>query len=167
MGQEEYDFSSGTVVFEIDMMLSSASGRAKHTDIVEQGAWLLEPVRRGLQALPRDDGSGVAFGNIRYMGEGPSGLDALSELDAGPQIGPYPEDAVRVKIAELRGIVMRLGETLEAVLDHVDDPEALLGKLATEDARIDSGLRVVLQVAEWANGSRPLDAIEREEWRRV
>lgn len=83
-----YDSSVGIVTFEVEMMLSSDSGRSKHTDIEGQGYYLMIPIKNALTALPL---SGLAFGNLRYMGAQRSGLAPLEESSVGSYRGS-PED---------------------------------------------------------------------------
>jgi hypothetical protein len=57
------DFGTGFVVYEIEIMLSSDSGRSKHTDVEEQGAWLASPIK---QAPTSVELVGAAFAHILY-----------------------------------------------------------------------------------------------------
>lgn len=44
-----WEMTSGVCVYEVDVMLSADTGREKHTDLKEQGAWLLIPIDRALR----------------------------------------------------------------------------------------------------------------------
>jgi hypothetical protein len=76
------EHSAGTVSFEVDLEFWSNSGRPKHIDLDEQGAWLAEGFRdylRNLQRMP--DG---AVHRIRYFGtHNPSTSEPIAELDVG------------------------------------------------------------------------------------
>ena len=62
----EYEFATGSIYIEIPLMLSSDSGRAKHTDLNEQGAHLAVAVG---QFLKKSEFYGAALTEIRYWGE--------------------------------------------------------------------------------------------------
>ena len=159
MDLPNYEMAMGTVAFEVEIMLASDSGCEKHTDVEEQGAWLLLPVERGLRSFEPD--SGVGFGRLRYMGEGQVGRSVVTEMDVGPAVGPFPQDEDRVKVAGLQGVVAALSRTLVGVLDVLDDPDAILRPLTASDHRVADAL----SIAAWSEGRGSLDEVDFEGWR--
>jgi hypothetical protein len=79
---------SGTVSFELDIELWSNSGREKHTDLSEQGAWIANAI---VQAL-RNYGAGPDFAihDLRYLGD--KDLSDESRVTTLPvSVGPTDE----------------------------------------------------------------------------
>ncbi len=76
------EHSQGTVVFEVDLELWSDSGRLKHIDIQEQGAWLTEVIGNALRKIePGDD---VKIHRVRYLGEQPASENSfINEVEIG------------------------------------------------------------------------------------
>jgi hypothetical protein len=159
MDESNYEMAMGTVAFEVEIMLASDSGREKHTDVEEQGAWLLSPIERGLRSF--EPGSGVGFGRLRYMGEGRVGRSVVTEMDVGPTVGPFPQDEDRVKVAGLQGVISALSRTLMGVLDVLDDPDAVLRPLMASDHRVADAL----SIAVWSEGRGSLDEVAFQGWR--
>jgi hypothetical protein len=159
MDEPNYEMAIGTVAFEVEIMLASDSGREKHTDVEEQGAWLLSPIERGLRSF--EPGSGAGFGRLRYMGEGQVGRPVVAEKVVGPAIGPFPQDEDRVKVAGLQGVIAALNRTLVGVLDALDDPDAVLRSLKASDHRVADAL----SIAMWSEGRGSLDEVDFPGWR--
>src|SRR6266704_815775 len=106
-----FEFSSGTVTYEIDVMLSANTGRAKHTDVRGAGAFMMLAIDRALRSYPRE---GINFGGIRYMGDQPSGLsEIVDQMPVGDHTAQYPEDTVRDHIWGLRFAVRNMAEVLD------------------------------------------------------
>ena len=61
------EHAQGTVHFEIDLELWSNSGRSKHVDIDEQGAWLTLAIKDALSKLETSDE--VKIHRVRYFGQ--------------------------------------------------------------------------------------------------
>lgn len=151
----EYDFSVATVVYEIDLMLSSQSGRDKHVDPDEQGAWLTYALLRGLRA---DIPDGVGLDRIRFVGSGSTDRDAIVEEEIGSEIGPYDEDVIRNQVWTLQGIVRRLSELISQ-LDQ-EKPEAV-------DAALEEQFtwrQEIIETVEWALGNRDPEDISNDDW---
>lgn len=86
-GWEEH--AKGTVRFEIDLELWSNSGRSKHIDLDEQGAWLAQDIAVHLKN--REQLSDVAIHDIRYYGTDLTASgEAISEIEIG--LTPKPTD---------------------------------------------------------------------------
>ena len=83
--ESEFDAATGSVFFEVEVMLSSDSGRDKHTDVVDQGGWLIIPIK---QALTSQRLEGVAFGRIRYWG---TDCKPVGEPKMEEDVGSYHE----------------------------------------------------------------------------
>ena len=62
-----YDFTTGVLRFELDVMLSADTDRPKHTDVLEQGMFLSNWLASALRGLGGLDGA--AFGNLRLVDE--------------------------------------------------------------------------------------------------
>jgi hypothetical protein len=60
------DHVQGTVRYEIDLETWSNSERDKHTDLIEQGAWLTTAIANQLRLL--DPGSDIAIHDVRFVG---------------------------------------------------------------------------------------------------
>jgi hypothetical protein len=145
-----HDFAAGSVVYEIEIMLSSDSGRAKHTDVRDQGAWLIYPLARGLQSMV--DLEGAAFGAIHYLGEGPvPGRKVITSRPVGPPIGPFTEDEMSVTAATLHGVIRRLSEMLAVLLPEASDEQV---------AQFDSRHEPMMDVIAWALDQKSLDEFE-------
>ena len=153
----DFDAAVGTIAFELDLLLSAESGRAKHTDVEEQGSYLLPIVERGLQAF--ELGPGAAFGSLRYMGAGEVGRPALQERQVGPYLAPFPEDLVRHRIWCLQGIVRRFAEVLDDVLGASPDAGGSIEQVRNPR------LTEVLAVVDWARERAPLEGVDDPEWR--
>jgi hypothetical protein len=77
IGWDEH--AQGTVHVEIDLELWSNSGRSKHVDIDEQGAWLAEAIRQALRGLEHSDD--IKIHRLRYFGQRQKIKDSpMSEL---------------------------------------------------------------------------------------
>jgi len=159
MDEPDYEMAMGTVAFEVEIMLASDSAREKHTDVQEQGAWLLLPIARGLRSF--EAGSGVGLGRLRYMGEGQVRRPVVAEMDVGPTVGPFPQDEDRAKVAGLHGVIAALSRTLVGVFDTLDDPDAVLSPLMELDHRVADALSIAL----WSEGRSSLDELDFQGWR--
>jgi hypothetical protein len=61
--------ASGSIFFELDLKLTSDSGRAKHLDVNEQGDWIAEYMWRMLQeSMFEMDPKDIAIPEMRYWG---------------------------------------------------------------------------------------------------
>lgn len=68
----EYDeYADGTIRIEIDFELWSNSGREKHIDIAEQGAWMAQDLLHRLRQLNRESDEVNAY-EVRYFGNVPA-----------------------------------------------------------------------------------------------
>ena len=86
------EHATGTIRIEFDLELWSNSGRAKHVDVTEQGAWIADEVIRSVGQLMESMGDDVGVSAVRYYGEvTPSGDKPViqSDLDL---IGQQPID---------------------------------------------------------------------------
>ena len=128
------EFATGSVFFEVELMLSSDSGRPKHIDPVEQGGWLVLPFEQALTSTPLE---GVAFGRVRYWGDQcqPQG-EPLIDHD----IGGYRQTVEAADAQRRLRLVLELGR-------------ALAGGEGSEVAR---------EVAEWSVGARDVRDITDE-----
>ena len=151
MDAEQMDFAVGSVIFEVEILLASDSGRPKHTDLTEQGAWLLPAVVRGLQSLT--PGGGVEFGDVRYVGEGPSEQSVISRLAVGEPIGPFPEDQVALSYVTLVSIIRELALMIGRATQHLDDPDILLE--AADPNTVNDVVELVRAVVEMSDLARP------------
>lgn len=122
--ETDYEFVTGRVGFELEMFLSSDSGRQKHVDLTEQGAWLIEPIARGLRALPEADGA--ALGRLFYLGEVPGTAPDRFTIDVGPPDEPFEADIARRKIMGLTSLAIRLAQLTNAALSATEDPQAVV-----------------------------------------
>jgi hypothetical protein len=88
--ESDFDASTGSVFFEVELLLSSDSGRPKHTDPTEQGGWLMIPIREALTSIPME---GAAFGRIRYWGSNCTPIGApLIEQEVGSHQQPQVDE---------------------------------------------------------------------------
>ncbi len=133
------DASYGWIGFQLGLMLSSESGRAKHTDVVEQGAWLLAVFEEALRYV--EPGDGLAFTEIRYLGEQEPDTAPISHMEVHPYAGRRGDQKVEV----LRKLVRELGRAFVALAES-----AAIAFNASPD---------VIEVADWAVGGRPLTAL--------
>ena len=71
--------NSGSIFIEIELQLTSESGRAKHLDLNEQGSWLAERLWHDLQqAVAELDPQQVKVPQMKYWGtEIPSDTDPI------------------------------------------------------------------------------------------
>lgn len=156
----EFEINNGTVVFEIDIFLSSDSGRPKHTDIENQGGFLMIPIERGLRAY--EPGPGAGFGMLRYMGAGSTGRRVISEQQVGPVLGPFPVDEARDNAYALQSVVRALSAAVLDLIEAAPDPQAAWQSLGD---RFET--RDVPNVVAWATNddAAALDGIEMPDWR--
>jgi hypothetical protein len=110
------DFAMGSVVYEIEIMLSSDSGRSKHTDVEEQGAWLALAIK---QALTSIELNGAAFGRLRYWGQRNLTGTPVSEEEIGGYVRPYHEQLAADRLGLLRDYVA--GRLNPEVVQQVDE----------------------------------------------
>lgn len=83
MAEVERNFSAGTVTFELNLMLhDSGSGRSKHTDFVEQAAFLMAPIARYIEEHFQFHDAQVF--QLRYMGDATTGTEPLDIIDLAP-----------------------------------------------------------------------------------
>ncbi|MFH8843090.1 hypothetical protein [Streptomyces sp. NPDC017868] len=63
------DFNAGSVYIEIPILLSSDSGRDKHLDLNEQGAWLYYEIKKVIdQVRANPELQDIAIEEPRYWG---------------------------------------------------------------------------------------------------
>ncbi|MEV7613272.1 hypothetical protein [Streptomyces sp. NPDC089799] len=63
------DFNAGSVFVEIPIMLSSDSGREKHVDLDEQGAYLYYAIKKVLDEIRANpELQGIAIQEAQYWG---------------------------------------------------------------------------------------------------
>ena len=103
------DVVPGALVYEVDVLLSPSSGRAKHADPVEQGYWISFGIERGLRSVALE---GMAFGSIRYLGEGRVDRAVLDERQIGPAIGPFQVDKAHDHVGALKAIIWSMSEVV-------------------------------------------------------
>lgn len=159
MSDQFDDFIMGTVVFEIDVFLSPQSGRDKHADLDDQGAFLMPALERGLRQW--EMGEGAAFGSIRYLGAGKVDRPTLAEQPIGPVLGPFPGDEDRLHVSSLRGAIGALGRALMRLIEDSENPEATWNRL------VESHERNAAVIANWtvSEDNAILDDVDFDPWR--
>ena len=65
MSNQLSDFTTASVFIEIPLLLSSDSGRPKHTDPNEQGAWLAMHI---WNLIKDEEFSGAALSELKFWG---------------------------------------------------------------------------------------------------
>ena len=133
-------------------MLSSDSGKEKHTDVEGQGSWLLYVFQDALRYV--EPGPGLAFGGIRYLGVQEPEPAPIKQMDVPTYAGPRDHE----QIATLQGLVRALGEAFAVLADRCIDEGEGVGD-------VDPSMEAAMEVAEWAAGRRPLDGITTPDWR--
>jgi hypothetical protein len=76
----DFDASTARIWIAVDIALDATSGRAKHTDPVNQGGFIFYSVADHLSSL--EVGEGGAILDIRYYGTDPRGPVVLSKGDS-------------------------------------------------------------------------------------
>lgn len=158
MEPSEWEINQGTVTYEVDLSLAANSGREKHVDLGEQGAWLALAFDKGLRSV---ETPGLMVTEIRTLVDG----EVVSTHPVKGGVEPFAEDKYFHLLDLVRELSYLAAELLQKAPhdegDHVqfDHPDA------TELLEI---IRHTFEHWQHVPDSAPLDEnLVRGEWRRA
>jgi hypothetical protein len=154
----EWEFNTGTVTYEVDMALAADSGREKHTNIREQGGWLLNGFIKALESVEMP---GLMVSEVRQIHEG----EVVNRRKPKAEVVPFDTDLNGHLFEIVRDMSMLIAEILSGQMDEdgtvsvPDYPEA---------RELMEIVRCLHQRFNHVEGAAPLDrTVVRADWVRA